>query len=123
MSCVFKVWLHAVLMQVTHVSYFSAGDLYVKDYFDPLVKEGQTELRPLRVYYLHRWVQTVNPTVLEYCLVGNEGTTGAMFRKPTKADVEKHRIVVATLSTSRYLFSLDLPPGKDMFILSQILFV
>ena len=36
---------------------------------------------------------------------------------PTKADLEKHRVVVTSLGTSRYLHNLDLPQGFFSHIL------
>lgn len=41
----------------------SAADLYIKDYFDSWVEEGNENARPLRIYYQKRWVSTVNPVV------------------------------------------------------------
>lgn len=41
----------------------SAADLYIKDYFDQWVENGNEGARPLRIYYQKRWVATVTPTV------------------------------------------------------------
>uniref|UniRef100_UPI00358DDE83 probable helicase with zinc finger domain isoform X2 n=1 Tax=Myxine glutinosa TaxID=7769 RepID=UPI00358DDE83 len=86
----------------------SAADLYIKDYFHPYVESGHEEARPLRIYYRHRWVKSVHPTVQLYCLL----TPGRdAFLLPTSGDVRGHRVIVATLSTSRCLCQLDLPTG------------
>lgn len=90
----------------------SAADLYISDYLHPSVMSGRTEARPLRVYYRHRWVQTVSASVRQYCL-----TDGLGFRVPTRADVEAHRVVVTSLGTSRYLHRLGLPNGFFTHIL------
>ena len=91
----------------------SAADLYIKDYFHPYVEAGHKEVTPLRIFYHHRWVQTVHPTVLQYAMLGIS-EQGRFFRRPTKEDVEKHRIIVATLSTSRDLYNLQLGPGEAL---------
>ena len=90
----------------------SAADLYIKDYLHPYVEDGHPEARPLRIYYRQRWTNTVNPIVFEYCLVINRGTPSVQFFRPTREDVEAHRVIVCTLSTSRYLYDLQLQQGE-----------
>lgn len=90
----------------------SAADLYIKEFIHPLVKEGNLKAVPLRIYYRHRWKQTVPDVVLQYCPLETQVGKGN-FRSPTKEDVEKHRIIICTLSTARYLCDLNLP--KDTF--------
>ncbi|XP_019615620.1 PREDICTED: probable helicase with zinc finger domain isoform X1 [Branchiostoma belcheri] len=92
----------------------SAADLYIKEYLHPYVLTNHEEARPLRVYYRNRWVRTVHPIVQGYCLISDSGYN---FRMPTREDVMKHRMVVATLSTSRYLCHLELDPGTFTHIL------
>jgi len=93
---------------------FSAADLYIKEFIHPLVKEGNLKAVPLRIYYRHRWKQTVPDVVLQYCPL--EMTVGkGNFRSPTKEDVEKHRIIICTLSTARYLCDLNLPRGNNFY--------
>ncbi|XP_078610135.1 putative helicase with zinc finger domain isoform X3 [Branchiostoma floridae x Branchiostoma japonicum] len=92
----------------------SAADLYIKEYLHPYVLTNHEEARPLRVYYRNRWVRTVHPIVQGYCLISDSGYN---FRMPTREDVMKHRVVVATLSTSRYLCHLELEPGTFTHIL------
>lgn len=64
----------------------------------------------LRVYFRNRWVKTVHPVVQQYCLISGAYFT---FQMPTRQDVERHRVVVVTLSTSQYLCQLDLEPGEQ----------
>lgn len=64
----------------------------------------------LRVYFRNRWVKTVHPVVQQYCLISGAYFT---FQMPTRQDVERHRVVVVTLSTSQYLCQLDLEPGEE----------
>lgn len=49
----------------------SAADLYIKDYFHPLVKGGCSEARPLRIYYHKRWVSTVSPIVQQVIVLNS----------------------------------------------------
>ena len=90
----------------------SAADLYIKDYIDPLVVGGRhPEAVPLRVVYRHRWTQAIHPTVLKYCLLNADNAVPGAFRMPSADAVRRHRLVVATLSTSRYLCDLELGQG------------
>ena len=73
------------------------------------MKEGNLKAVPLRLYYRHRWKQTVPDVVLQYCLLEMSGT--ANFRMPLKEDVDKHRIIITTLNTARYLCDLQLEKG------------
>ncbi|XP_046366711.2 probable helicase with zinc finger domain isoform X1 [Haliotis rufescens] len=86
----------------------SAADLYIREFFHPYVEDNHPEARPLRVLYRQRWVQTVSDIVLDYCLWDK---SVGLFRYPGLEDLEKHRIVITTLSTSRYISDLDLPSG------------
>ena len=90
----------------------SAADLYIKDYIDPLVVGGRhPEAVPLRVVYRHRWTQAIHPTVLKYCLLNADNAVPGAFRMPSADAIRRHRLVVATLSTSRYLCDLELGQG------------
>ncbi len=112
----------------------SAADLYVKEYLHPLILSTSREIKLRRIYYRHRWVQTVHATVQKYCLIETGSSVpegGPMeggrwsgmvhvprsFRNPTRADVEDCDVVVATLSTSRHLASLGLPAGHFTHVL------
>ncbi|XP_012268061.2 probable helicase with zinc finger domain [Athalia rosae] len=92
---------HKVLL-CTHSN--SAADLYVKDFFDAWYKESMdTRLKPLRIYYKGRFRNTVHPVVQEYCLMDENGR----FREPTKDDILRCGLIIATLATSSCLASLD----------------
>lgn len=86
----------------------SAADLYIKDFLHPYVEEGHTEARPLRVYYRHRWVNTIPEVILPYSLWSSEKQ---MFLMPSAEDLTKYRIIITTLSTARYVTDIGLPPG------------
>ncbi|XP_056643763.1 probable helicase with zinc finger domain [Diorhabda sublineata] len=94
----------------------SAADLYIKDYLDQWVENGEESARPLRIYYTKRWVSTVHPIVQKYCLIKNNGNYRS-FEIPTLDDIMKHKIVVVTLSTSVYLSAMGLPQGFFTHIL------
>ena len=80
--------------------------------------EGNLDARPLRVLYRHRWIQTVPETVLQYCIQEMTGPYAGSFRAPTEEDIQKHRVVITTLSTARLLSDLDLPVGESFVIQS-----
>ena len=93
----------------------SAADLYIREYLHPFIEKNPT-VRLVRVYYKHRWVQTVNQIVQRYCLI-DQTDAERKFRNPTLEDVLDSDIIVATLSTSRYLSCLGLPPNHFTHIL------
>ncbi|XP_030750107.1 probable helicase with zinc finger domain [Sitophilus oryzae] len=94
----------------------SAADLYIKDYLDKWVQEGEENARPLRIYYQKRWVATVNSVVQKYCLIEVKNGIRS-FCIPTLEDIMKHRIIVVTFSTSVYLSAMGLPSGFFTHIL------
>lgn len=89
----------------------SAADLYIRDFLHPYVEDGHQEARPLRVYYRLRWMQTVSDVILPYSLLVREGEAAGTFAIPTLEDINKHRVVITTLSTARYIEDLGLPAG------------
>ncbi|XP_055954783.1 probable helicase with zinc finger domain [Patella vulgata] len=88
----------------------SAADLYIKDFFHPCFEEGDEDIKPLRILYQYRWVQTVSDVVLKYTLY--DSSTG-IFKHPTLEDLEKHRIIITTLSTARYISDINV--SKEFF--------
>ncbi|XP_049819746.1 probable helicase with zinc finger domain isoform X3 [Aethina tumida] len=94
----------------------SAADLYIKDYLHPLVEGGDENARPLRIYYEKRWVTTVSNIVQKYCCIKTNAGLRS-FQIPTLEDIKRHKIIVATLSTSVFLSALGLPQGHFTHIL------
>ena len=93
---------HRRVLVCTHSN--SAADLYIREYLHPFIeKEGNSGIKLLRVYYENRWVQTVNQVVQQYCLITINEAGARTFRYPTLDDVKDCDVVVATLSTSRYV--------------------
>ncbi|XP_034938306.1 probable helicase with zinc finger domain [Chelonus insularis] len=85
----------------------SAADLYVKEFFDQWYRTTQKErLKPMRIYYKRRLLNTVHPTVRKYCLTDPNGS----FCDPTKEDIEKCGLIVTTLATSSCLTALEYEP-------------
>ncbi len=93
----------------------SAADLYIREYLHPFI-EANPEVKLLRIYYKNRWVKTVHQTVQRYCLI-TKTENERFFHNPTLEDVLGHDIVVATLSTSRYLGGIGLPKNHFTHIL------
>ncbi|GFX75481.1 probable helicase with zinc finger domain [Trichonephila clavipes] len=94
----------------------SAADIYIREYLHPCVAEGKYEATPLRIYYRHRWVATVHPTVQQYCLINYNGSEKS-FVMPNLKDVKSRKVIVTTLSTARYLVQLGLEKGFFTHIL------
>ncbi|XP_042232621.1 probable helicase with zinc finger domain isoform X2 [Homarus americanus] len=94
----------------------SAADLYIKEYLHPYVMAGHKEAKPLRIYYRNRWVTTVHTDVQKYCLIENDQSV-RKFLMPSEEEILSHRVIVATLNTSRYLASLKLEKGVFTHIL------
>jgi len=92
--------------------YYSAADLYIKDYIDGYVSSDEhPEAVPLRIVYRHRWTQSVHPTVLKYCQLNTDSRVPGGFRVPSLDEIRKFRLIVTTLSTSRQLFDVGIDKG------------
>jgi len=99
----------------------SAADLYIKDYIDGYVAEGEhPEAVPLRIVFRHRWTQSLHPSVLKYCLLNTDSQVPGSFRVPTRDEIMKFRLVVTTLSTSRQLFDVGIDKGLSVAIFMEI---
>ncbi|XP_012537341.1 probable helicase with zinc finger domain [Monomorium pharaonis] len=83
----------------------SAADLYIKDFFHVWYnKDKRSRLKPVRIYYKLRALNTVHPTVQQYSLMDEHGH----FRDPVAADLQDCGLIVTTLATSSCLKSLKL---------------
>jgi len=95
----------------------SAADLYIKDYIDRYVSDGEhTEALPLRIVYRHRWTQSVHPSVLKYCQLNVDPQVPGSFRVPTLDEMMQYRLIVTTLSTSRQLFDVGVDKGLSTVV-------
>lgn len=92
----------------------SAADLYVLDHLDRKVGD-RPELRPLRVLYEYRLPNRMDQRLLQYCLEApreqQSSKQGPWFRQPTVEDLEAHRVVVTTLSSSKMLLDTGVKRG------------
>ncbi|XP_029166349.1 probable helicase with zinc finger domain [Nylanderia fulva] len=83
----------------------SAADLYIKEFFHVWYKEDKhPRLKPIRIYYKMRALNTVHQVVQQYCLMDEHGR----FREPVEKDLEDYGLIVTTLTTSSCLISLNL---------------
>ncbi|XP_054433461.1 3'-5' exoribonuclease HELZ2 isoform X2 [Pteronotus mesoamericanus] len=82
----------------THTN--SAADIYIQEHFHGYVSSGHPEATPLRVMYTDRPLGQTDPVTLQYCCLTKDRRA---FRPPTRAELERHRIVVATTSQAREL--------------------
>jgi hypothetical protein len=53
--------------------------------------------------------------ILQYCLI-DVTETERTFRDPTVEDIERHRVIVVTLSISMYLSGIGLKKGKLLLL-------
>ncbi|XP_039092997.1 helicase with zinc finger domain 2 isoform X3 [Hyaena hyaena] len=100
---------HTKVLICTHTN--SAADIYIKEYFHGYVSSGHPEATPLRVTYTDRPPSQTDAAMLRYCCLTEDGRA---FRLPTRAELERHRIVVTTTSQAR---ELRVPTGFFSHIL------
>ncbi|KAL0127574.1 hypothetical protein PUN28_003095 [Cardiocondyla obscurior] len=83
----------------------SAADLYIKEFFHMWYnRDKHLRLKPIRIYYKLRAMNTVHPTVQQYCLMDERHR----FRDPVATDFQDCGLIVTTLATSSCLMSLKL---------------
>ncbi|XP_045836963.1 helicase with zinc finger domain 2 [Meles meles] len=89
---------HTRVLICTHTN--SAADIYIEEHFHRYVSSGHPEATPLRVMFTDRPPSQTDAATLRYCLLTGDRRA---FRAPTRAELEQHRIVVATASQAREL--------------------
>ncbi|XP_072415240.1 probable helicase with zinc finger domain isoform X1 [Chiloscyllium punctatum] len=92
----------------------TAADNFIKDYLVPMFENDASNLTLLRIYHKTKNVKTVHPTVQRYCLLARNQSA---FLLPRKEDILKCQVVVATVSSSKYLCCADLLHGYFTHIL------
>ncbi|XP_036099976.1 helicase with zinc finger domain 2 isoform X1 [Molossus molossus] len=100
---------HTKVLICTHTN--SAADIYIQEHFHGHVTSGHPEATPLRVMYTDRPPSQTDAATLQYCCLTKDRRA---FRPPTRAELEQHRIVVATTSQAR---ELQVPAGFFSHIL------
>ncbi|XP_036281818.1 helicase with zinc finger domain 2 [Pipistrellus kuhlii] len=100
---------HTKVLICTHTN--SAADIYIQEHFHSYVSSGHPEATPLRVMYTDRPPSQTDAATLQYCCLTEDRRA---FRPPTRAELERHRVVVTTTSQAR---ELRVPPGFFSHIL------
>uniref|UniRef100_A0A7M4EGY0 Helicase with zinc finger 2 n=1 Tax=Crocodylus porosus TaxID=8502 RepID=A0A7M4EGY0_CROPO len=93
----------------THTN--SAADIYIREYFHEYVVSGHPGAVPLCIKYMERPVGTTDPITQMYCCLAKDQS---VFRHPTPAEIDRHRIIITTSMLSR---DLRVPPGYFTHIL------
>uniref|UniRef100_A0A667XTW8 RNB domain-containing protein n=1 Tax=Myripristis murdjan TaxID=586833 RepID=A0A667XTW8_9TELE len=97
----------------THTN--SSADLYVRDHFHPLIRNGHNGIKPLRIKATtHGTLTFTDEVTMRYCLYSSEEQR---FLPPTKADLDVHKVVITTTTMARHLHDLKLPVGYFTHIL------
>ncbi|XP_029772445.1 helicase with zinc finger domain 2 isoform X2 [Suricata suricatta] len=100
---------HTKVLICTHTN--SAANIYITEHFHGYVSSGHPEATPLRVMYTDRPPGQTDAATLRYCCLTADGRA---FRLPTRAELERHRLVVTTTSQAR---ELRVPAGFFSHIL------
>ncbi|NXF12031.1 HELZ2 Helicase, partial [Smithornis capensis] len=87
----------------THTN--SAADIYIREYFHNYVINGHPLAAPLRIIATDRSVNMTDSTTLRYCCLSPDQRS---FQHPTKAEINKHRIIITTSMSSK---GLEVHPG------------
>ncbi|NXA03504.1 HELZ2 Helicase, partial [Sapayoa aenigma] len=82
----------------THTN--SAADIYIREYFHNYVISGHPLAAPLRIISTDRPVNMTDATTLRYCCLSPDQRS---FQHPTKAEINKHRIIITTSMLSKNL--------------------
>uniref|UniRef100_A0A7M4EHC7 Helicase with zinc finger 2 n=1 Tax=Crocodylus porosus TaxID=8502 RepID=A0A7M4EHC7_CROPO len=88
-----------------------AADIYIREYFHEYVVSGHPGAVPLCIKYMERPVGTTDPITQMYCCLAKDQS---VFRHPTPAEIDRHRIIITTSMLSR---DLRVPPGYFTHIL------
>ncbi|XP_054029482.1 helicase with zinc finger domain 2 [Dryobates pubescens] len=87
----------------THTN--SAADIYIREYFHSYVTKGHPWAVPLRIISTDRPVSLTDSTTQLYCCLSPDQRT---FRHPTRAEIDRHHIIITTSTLSK---NLKVPPG------------
>ncbi|NXI93855.1 HELZ2 Helicase, partial [Psophia crepitans] len=87
----------------THTN--SAADIYIREYFHNYVTSGHPWAVPLRIISTDRPINLTDPITQMYCCLSPDQRS---FRHPTRAEIDRHRIVITTSMLSK---NLKVAPG------------
>ncbi|KAM6120774.1 LOW QUALITY PROTEIN: 3'-5' exoribonuclease HELZ2 [Phoenicopterus ruber ruber] len=81
----------------THTN--SAADIYIREYFHTYVTNGHPSAVPLRIISTDRPINLTDPITQMYCCLSPD----QLFRHPTQAEIDRHRIIITTSMLSKNL--------------------
>ncbi|NXF32029.1 HELZ2 Helicase, partial [Nyctibius bracteatus] len=87
----------------THTN--SAADIYVREYFHNYVTSGHPWAVPLRIISTDRPINLTDPITQMYCCLSPDQRS---FRHPTRAEIDRHHIIITTSMLSK---NLKVAPG------------
>ncbi|XP_051270850.1 helicase with zinc finger domain 2 [Dicentrarchus labrax] len=97
----------------THTN--SSADLYVRDHFHPFFDKKNEEIRPIRIKANSKVaLYATDEITLKYCFFSEDRQN---FLPPTKAALDRHKIVITTTTMARHFHDLKLPEGYFTHIL------
>ncbi|KAM9859234.1 3'-5' exoribonuclease HELZ2-like [Aulostomus maculatus] len=97
----------------THTN--SSADLYIHDHFHPFIDQTNDGIRPIRVKAnTQTALFATDDITLKYCLLSEDRQS---FLPPTKAVLDRHKIVITTTMMARRFHDLKLPEGYFTHIL------
>ncbi|KAF1402780.1 Helicase with zinc finger domain 2, partial [Spheniscus humboldti] len=87
----------------THTN--SAADIYIREYFHNYVTNGHPWAVPLRIISTDRPTNLTDPITQMYCCLSPDQRS---FRHPTRAEIDRHHIIITTSMLSK---NLKVAPG------------
>ncbi|NWX39265.1 HELZ2 Helicase, partial [Steatornis caripensis] len=87
----------------THTN--SAADIYIREYFHNYVTTGHPWAVPLRIISTDRPINLTDPITQMYCCLSPDQRS---FRHPTRAEIDRHHIIITTSMLSK---NLKVTPG------------
>ncbi|KAM6054161.1 3'-5' exoribonuclease HELZ2 [Chlamydotis macqueenii] len=87
----------------THTN--SAADIYIREYFHHYVINGHPWAVPLRIISTDRPINLTDPITQMYCCLSPDQRS---FRHPTRAEIDRHHIIITTSMLSK---NLKVAPG------------
>ncbi|XP_064023722.1 3'-5' exoribonuclease HELZ2 isoform X2 [Pogoniulus pusillus] len=89
---------NARVLICTHTN--SAADIYIREYFHEYVTNGHPWAVPLRIISPDRLVCLTDSTTQMYCCLSDDLRS---FRPPTRAEIDRHQIIITTSTLSKHL--------------------
>ncbi|XP_070708382.1 3'-5' exoribonuclease HELZ2 [Pempheris klunzingeri] len=105
---------HNKVLICTHTN--SSADLYIRDHFHPFIDKKNDGMRPIRIKANKQGsaLFATDEITLKYCFLSEDRQ---YFLPPTKAALDRHKIVITTTTMARLFHDLKLPEGYFTHIL------